>query len=187
MHYKGSYLKCVFVLFCFFVTGNVHKSVTCLVSLPLACLLGGSFIKGILSMAENHGYIIFSQLYILHPRIHVGWHQSPLPLLRSRLPSSLRLSFGQFLTENSSVLALCRGMKKLLLNMKFFHRIRVFFSPPPYASSGHWGWLLVQMLLACIQQCQWLCFFLFFTDRNPCFFSSCFRHFDTSWSIILSI
>lgn len=66
----------------------------------------------------------------------------------------------------------------LILNMKFFHRIRVFFSPPPCASSGHWGWLLVQMLLACIQQCQWLCFFLFFTDRNPCFF---FQLFQTFW------
>lgn len=29
----------------------------------------------------------------------------------------------------------------LILNMKFFHRSRVFF-PPPCASSGHWGWLL---------------------------------------------
>lgn len=149
MHYKGSYLKCVFVLFCFFVTGNVHKSVTCLVSLPLACFLGGSFIKGILSMAENHGYIIFSQLYILHPRIHVGWHQSPLPLLRSRLPSSLRLSFGQFLTENSSVLALCRGMKNfyLILNMKFFHRIRGFFSPLPV--------LPVAIGVDCSCKCYW--------------------------------
>lgn len=165
-------------LFCFFVTGNVHKSVTCLVSLPLACLLGGSFIKGILSMAENHGYIIFSQLYILHPRIHVGWHQSPLPLLRSHLPSSLRLSFSQFLTENSSVLALCRGMKKLLLNMKFFHRIRVFFPPLPM--------LPVAIGVDCSCKCYWPAYsnasdsvsFFLFTDRNPCFF---FQLFQTFW------
>lgn len=154
----------------FFVTGNVHKSVTCFVSLPLACLIGGSFIKGILSMAENHGYIIFSQLYRLHPRIHVGWHQSPLPLLRSQLPSSLRLSFGQFLTENSSVLALCRGMKKLLLNMKFFHRSRGFF-PPSLCFQWPLG-LTARANATGLHTAKpvTLCFFLFFYWQKSLFF-----------------
>lgn len=84
----------------------------------------------------------------------------------------------------------CAGEWKnfyLILNMKFFHRSRVLFFFSPLCFQWALGLTTRANATGLHTVKPVTLFFFLFLLTEILVFSSCFWHFDTSWSIILSI